>query len=59
MAISNQNVLKFYFRRLNELQTEKIVQGTPSEIWSRIFRADKNFLGKILFPNFTGSEPET
>ena len=59
MAFSNQNALKCYFRQLNELQTEKCFKGVPLKFEAASFGLIKIFLGKILFPNFTGSEPET
>ena len=59
MAFSNQNALKSYFRQLNELQTEKFFKGVPLKFEAASFGLIKIFLRKILFPNFTGSEPET
>ena len=58
MAFSDQNALKSYFRQLNELQTEKFFQRLPLKFEAASF-GPIFFLGNILFPNFTGKEPET
>ena len=59
MAFFNQNALKCYFCQLNELQNKKFFKGLPLKFEAASFELIKFFLEKILFPIFTGSEPET
>ena len=59
MAFSNQKALKCCFCPLKELQAEKFFKEVPLKFEAASFEPIKFFLGKILFPNFTGSEPET
>ena len=55
----DSSAVKCYFRHLNELQTEKFFKGVPLKFEAASFELIKFFLRKILFPDFTGSEPET
>ena len=52
MAFSNQNALKCNFRQLKRTPNRKILQGSPSEIWSRIFWANKIFFRENFVSEF-------
>ena len=49
MAFSNQNALKFYFRQLNELSTEKFFKGVSLKFEATSFGMIKIFWAKIGF----------